>query len=92
VKILFCIKALNNPGGGAERVLAEISGGLTKLGHQVAVLTFDPPGGESSGRGLAQTRGPLNLLRRPNFYVGRRRQAKRHRLGIRGVGCQTALN
>jgi glycosyltransferase involved in cell wall biosynthesis len=44
---LFCIKALNNPGGGAERVLTSITSGLVERGHQVAVLTFDAPGGES---------------------------------------------
>jgi glycosyltransferase involved in cell wall biosynthesis len=47
VKLLFCIKGLNNPGGGAERVLVEIASGLARRGHQVAVLTFDSPGGES---------------------------------------------
>ena len=47
MKLLFCIKALNNAGGGAERVLASIASGLVGRGHQVAVLTFDQPGGES---------------------------------------------
>jgi glycosyltransferase involved in cell wall biosynthesis len=47
VKLLFCIKAMNNPGGGAERVLADVANGLVERGHQVAVLTSDPPGGES---------------------------------------------
>lgn len=47
MKILFCIKAMNNPGGGAERVLADVAGGLVDRGHEVAVLSFDRPGGQS---------------------------------------------
>ena len=46
MKLLFCIKALNNAGGGAERVLATVASGLVQRGHPVAVLTFDPPGGQ----------------------------------------------
>jgi glycosyltransferase involved in cell wall biosynthesis len=47
VKILFCIKALNVAGGGAERVLANVASGLAERGHQVTILTFDSPGGRS---------------------------------------------
>jgi glycosyltransferase involved in cell wall biosynthesis len=47
VKLLFCIKAMNNPGGGAERVLADVANGLVERGHQVTVLTSDARGGES---------------------------------------------
>jgi glycosyltransferase involved in cell wall biosynthesis len=47
MNLLFAIKAMNNPGGGAERVLAEVAGGLAGRGHRVAVLSFDAPGGES---------------------------------------------
>jgi len=47
MKLLFSIKAMNNPGGGAERVLAEVACGLVARGHNVAVLSFDPPGGQS---------------------------------------------
>ena len=47
MKILFCIKAMNNPGGGAERVLATVANGLADRGHEVAVLTFEQPGGQS---------------------------------------------
>jgi glycosyltransferase involved in cell wall biosynthesis len=43
VKLLFSIKALNNPGGGAERVLVDVAGGLRLRGHEVTVLTFDSP-------------------------------------------------
>lgn len=47
MRVLLAIKAMNNPGGGAERVLAELASGLTARGYEVAVLTFDPPGGRS---------------------------------------------
>jgi glycosyltransferase involved in cell wall biosynthesis len=44
---LFGIKALDVPGGGAERVLTIVASGLAASGHDVIVLTFDAPGGES---------------------------------------------
>jgi glycosyltransferase involved in cell wall biosynthesis len=47
MKLLFCIKSMNNPGGGAERVLADITNGLSEQGHSVSLLTFDKEGGES---------------------------------------------
>lgn len=47
LRLLFCIKAMNNPGGGAERVLADVAGGLAARGHDVSVLTFEAPGGRS---------------------------------------------
>jgi len=47
LKILFCIKAMNSSGGGAERVLAEVASGLAKLGNDVYLLSFDDIGGES---------------------------------------------
>lgn len=34
-------------GGGAERILADLAGYLVEAGHEVAVLTFDPPGTNS---------------------------------------------
>ncbi|MCB1681059.1 MAG: glycosyltransferase family 4 protein [Alphaproteobacteria bacterium] len=46
MKILFIIKTMVHGTGGAERVLAEISGGLCAKGHDVSLLTFDPPGEE----------------------------------------------
>jgi glycosyltransferase involved in cell wall biosynthesis len=47
MKILFVTKALAaGPGGGAERVLATISGALAERGHEVSILTFDAPGSE----------------------------------------------
>jgi glycosyltransferase involved in cell wall biosynthesis len=47
MNLLFCIKAMNNPGGGAERVLSDIANSLVKRGHSVRVLTFEKPGGKS---------------------------------------------
>ncbi|MEM7770700.1 MAG: glycosyltransferase family 4 protein [Cyanobacteria bacterium P01_A01_bin.37] len=47
MRLLFGIKAMNNPGGGAERVLATVANGLADRGHEVAVLTFEQPGGQS---------------------------------------------
>jgi len=44
LKLLFVIKSLNVVGGGAERVLVDVANGLVARGHQVKVLTFDPPG------------------------------------------------
>ncbi|MCF6368150.1 glycosyltransferase family 4 protein [Rhizobium halophilum] len=42
MKLLFCIKALSTPGGGAERVFVDVVNGLYERGHDVAVLTFEP--------------------------------------------------
>ena len=44
LRVLFGIRTLANPGGGAERVLADVTGRLAARGHAVRVLTFDPPG------------------------------------------------
>jgi glycosyltransferase involved in cell wall biosynthesis len=47
LKIIFAIKSMNNPGGGAERVLADVTGELAKRGHQITLLTCDQPDGKS---------------------------------------------
>jgi glycosyltransferase involved in cell wall biosynthesis len=47
MKVLFAIKALDVPGGGAERVLTIVASGLAARGHDVTVMTFDAPGGKS---------------------------------------------
>jgi len=41
MKIVFVIKALSNPGGGAERVLVDVASGLAERGHGVTVITSD---------------------------------------------------
>jgi glycosyltransferase involved in cell wall biosynthesis len=47
MKLMFGIKSMEQPGGGAERVLAVVASGLASRGHDVSVLTFDAPGGHS---------------------------------------------
>lgn len=46
MKILFVIKALANPGGGAEKVLTQVASGLACRGHDVAILTSDAQSSE----------------------------------------------
>jgi GalNAc-alpha-(1->4)-GalNAc-alpha-(1->3)-diNAcBac-PP-undecaprenol alpha-1,4-N-acetyl-D-galactosaminyltransferase len=46
MKLLFCIKQLHNAVGGAERVLCTICSELAERGHQVTVVSFDPPGSQ----------------------------------------------
>ena len=41
MRVLFAIKSLVNPGGGAERVFAEVVGGLHAKGEDLKILTFD---------------------------------------------------
>lgn len=43
MKLLFVIKAMALAGGGAERVLALVSGALARRGHEVALASFDRP-------------------------------------------------
>ena len=47
LKLLFAIKGMDLATGGAERVLAQVTSGLIERGHDVALVTFDAPGGES---------------------------------------------
>jgi glycosyltransferase involved in cell wall biosynthesis len=47
LKVLFIIKKLHNASGGAERVLAYVSGGLASRGHDVKILSFDARDEES---------------------------------------------
>ncbi len=44
MNIVFCIKALGNQGGGAERVLVDVVSGLSALGHSITVVSSDPHG------------------------------------------------
>jgi glycosyltransferase involved in cell wall biosynthesis len=43
MRLLFAIRALGNVGGGAERVLVDVVNGLTRRGHSLGIVTFDPP-------------------------------------------------
>src|SRR5262245_7292513 len=47
MNLAFAIKALGNPGGGAERVLVDVANGLVARGHTLSVISFDPPGQHS---------------------------------------------
>jgi glycosyltransferase involved in cell wall biosynthesis len=40
VKLAFVIKTLSGAGGGAERVLAQVTSGLAGRGHEIHVVTF----------------------------------------------------
>ena len=43
MKLLFAIKTMDSRGGGAERVLAQITAELADRGHHVTLLSFDAP-------------------------------------------------
>lgn len=47
MNILFAIKSMNSVGGGAERVLADVSRGLSHRVHSISILTYDAPYGDS---------------------------------------------
>jgi len=44
LNLLFVIKTLDSRGGGAERVLADVSSELVQRGHRLTILSFDSPG------------------------------------------------
>jgi glycosyltransferase involved in cell wall biosynthesis len=70
LKIAFVIKTLSLPGGGAERVLADVSAELARRGYYVEIVTFDsgqsfyhfevPVHSLNVGRGS----GPANIISR----------------------------
>ena len=43
MRLLFAIKTLTLPGGGAERVVAQVSAELAARGHEILVASFDGP-------------------------------------------------
>jgi len=47
VKIIFSIKSLSDMAGGAERVFCTICTHLSGRGHDILIVTFDPPGKEA---------------------------------------------
>lgn len=47
MKLLFAIKSVDAPGGGAERVLSDVVAGLSKRDHTITVMTSDQVGGRS---------------------------------------------
>jgi glycosyltransferase involved in cell wall biosynthesis len=44
LNIVFVVKALGNPGGGAERILVDVSSGLANRGHTISIISSDPEG------------------------------------------------
>ncbi|MCA0197289.1 MAG: glycosyltransferase family 4 protein [Proteobacteria bacterium] len=44
MRLVFFIKSVANPGGGAERVLSQVASGLAKRGHEVTVASSDDEG------------------------------------------------
>jgi glycosyltransferase involved in cell wall biosynthesis len=72
MKIIFAIKAMNNPGGGAERVLAEVASGLAEMGYEIVLISFDAADGQSYyplhqnikriALGIGDTTRPATLL------------------------------
>lgn len=64
MKLLFAIKGMDLARGGAEHVLAQVTSGLIDRGHDVSLVSFDAPGGESFY--------PLHAcLRRISLGIGR---------------------
>ncbi len=47
MRLLFVTKSLTFLGGGAERILADVTGALAERGHEVMIATFDALGAES---------------------------------------------
>ncbi len=61
MKLLFAIKRLQDAAGGAERVLANVTDGLVRLGHEVTILTFD----RSPGTSFYPLNPKINLIHLP---------------------------
>lgn len=94
MKLLFCIKAMNNPGGGAERVLAIVANGLQDRGHQVSVLTFDQPGGPSFyplGRGIDRLDLGIGSTSRPATVSGTLRRIAALRQRVHAIAPDVAI-
>lgn len=81
MKIAFMIKAMGNPGGGAERVLAEVANGLAQRGHAITVISSDKadvpsyypldPSIQSIGLDIGDTSAgskPMDFMRRMACY------------------------
>lgn len=72
MKILFAIKTIDGSKGGAEKVLADISSGMSVRGHHVSVLSFDNTKGRSFydfGTKVKRIRLAVgNVLRKATFW------------------------
>lgn len=67
MKLLFAIKSIDLPGGGAERVLSQVVAELSKRGHSITVLTSDRAGGKS----FYEFPEAVEIVRCPVGRVGR---------------------
>lgn len=70
LRLVFVIKAMSLNGGGAERVLAEVSSGLARRGHEVTIVSRDREGTTDYYAALG---------------VVRVRQGQGHAAGLRGA-------
>lgn len=72
VKIFFAIKTIDGSKGGAEKVLADISSGMSSRGHKVSVLSFDNTRGRSFydfGKKVKRIRLAVgNIQRKASFW------------------------
>lgn len=62
MKILFAIKSLSVPAGGAERVFVEVVNGLASRGHDIEIMTFDREPSSFYDLNSKVPRADLNLL------------------------------
>ncbi|HWT11302.1 MAG TPA: glycosyltransferase family 4 protein [Allosphingosinicella sp.] len=83
MRLLFAIKTLALPGGGTERVLADLTSALARRGHEMTVLSFDRPGQEPfytldpAVQRLSLGIGDVGRGTRPGEAIGRVRALRR---------------
>lgn len=89
LRLLFVIKSLALAGGGAERVLSDLSAGLADKGHAVTIASFDAPGAETFYKlhpdvaqvalGIGEVEQHTRLRDVPARIAGLRRLLRTHR-------------
>ena len=88
MKLLFAIKTLALPGGGSERVLADLTGALAGRGHEVSLASFDAADAEPFYPIAREVRrialGLGDVSRHTSAASGLRRIAALRRLARRG--------
>ena len=62
MKVLFVIKALNGPGGGAERVCVEVANGLKQHDVDIEILSFEKTGVSFYSLNLGIKRHNLGII------------------------------
>lgn len=94
MNLLFVIKTLAQQGGGAERVLAEVTAELVARGHEVRVVSFDPPGSSdfyALHPQVVRERLPLGDVRRPSGVASMGRRILALRRMMRGRRVDAAV-